>query len=252
MEFDNIQFNLKPIGVVRSCFSTKFGIPRQSGIVPQAGGVIEIFAPYDKNESVRCLDQFSHIWVVFYFHKNAERGWKPTVRPPRLGGKKRVGVFASRAPFRPNHIGLSALELDEIKREGGKLKIGVKGIDIIDGTPVLDIKPYIPYCDAIEGAKGGYADELPEDKLEVLFSEEACRECDIKEAEGYKGLREMSILLLKSDPRPAFYEPRHNRERFVLQLWDLDLEWRVDGDKIILMEIKKAEDRDSLRMKEKA
>lgn len=237
MDCRDLEISLKPIGVVRSCFRKKFGIPRQPGLVPEATAAIELFPPYDNEQTLRGLEGFSHIWVLFIFHDSMEAEWKPTVRPPRLGGKKKVGVFASRSPFRPNPVGMSALELKKFGKEKGKTVLHVRGVDLLDGTPVIDIKPYIPYSDSIVEADGGYAGDEPEHKFAVSFSEEAQMECDELEGKGYAGLGSMAVSILRSDPRPAFYKPCHNRARFVLNLWDLDLEWKVEGDKIIIMKI---------------
>ncbi|MCK5516240.1 MAG: tRNA (N6-threonylcarbamoyladenosine(37)-N6)-methyltransferase TrmO, partial [Desulfobulbaceae bacterium] len=143
---------ITPIGVIHSCFSEKFGIPRQSGMVKSATAFLELLPPFNRKEMVRGLDGFSHIWVHFFFHQVVEEGWRPTVRPPWLGGKKRVGIFATRSPHRPNHIGMSAVKLVDIRREKKTYLIEVTGVDFLDQTPVLDIKPYVPYCDSVETA----------------------------------------------------------------------------------------------------
>ncbi len=138
---------INPIGVVHSCYTEKFGIPRQPGLVDKARATIELFSPYNRAEMVRKLESFSHIWVHFLFHDAVAEGWRPTVRPPGLGGQKRVGVFASRSPHRPNHLGISAVKLIGIKRVGQRLLLEVGGGDFLHGSPVFDLKPYIPYSD---------------------------------------------------------------------------------------------------------
>jgi tRNA (adenine37-N6)-methyltransferase len=159
---------LTEIGLVHSCFKQKFGTPRQSGLCKNAKGTIEIFKEFSHEDSVRELESFSHIWVLFNFHK--VKSWNPTVRPPRLGGTKKVGVFASRSPFRPNPIGMSILKLEEIRRKNGKIFLEVSGLDLLDQTPVLDIKPYIPSVDAITDAKDGWQ-EIEFEKIEnIKFS----------------------------------------------------------------------------------
>jgi tRNA (adenine37-N6)-methyltransferase len=140
----NFMIAFTPIGIVHSPFKEKFGVPRQPGIATAARATLELLPPYDREEALEGLSGFSHVWLVFVFHATAAQGWQPSVRPPRLGGNVRVGVFASRSMFRPNPIGLSVVELEGYGREDGRLVLHVKGADLIDGTPVLDIKPYIP------------------------------------------------------------------------------------------------------------
>lgn len=137
-------FSFQPIGVIHSCFKEKFGIPRQSGLVTAAQATLELHAPYDCPEALVELEGFSHIWVTFVFHQSMRDNWKATVRPPRLGGNQRIGVFASRSPFRPNPIGLSAVQLESIDCKDGHCQLQLRGADLLDGTPVLDIKPYVP------------------------------------------------------------------------------------------------------------
>ena len=164
------RFCFHPIGVVYSCFSEKFGIPRQPGLVPAARATLEILPPYDRDEAFRGLDDFSHLWIVFVFHGIDAEKWQPTVRPPRLGGNTRVGVFASRSGFRPNPIAISSVVLESIRRDHGKMVLELSGIDILDQTPVLDIKPYLPYADSIPDANGGYAGEPPRPSIAIDFS----------------------------------------------------------------------------------
>ncbi|MGA0845330.1 MAG: tRNA (N6-threonylcarbamoyladenosine(37)-N6)-methyltransferase TrmO [Luteolibacter sp.] len=157
---DPIRMKLESIGVIRSCYDEKFGTPRQPGLCPSAWGELVFHSHMRSLESIRGLDGFSHIWLIFGFHQSADRGWSPTVRPPRLGGNRRVGVFASRATFRPNPIGLSLVKLDEIDAshiDAPVLKLS--GIDLVDGTPVYDIKPYLAYAEAVPEAAAGYAAE---------------------------------------------------------------------------------------------
>ena len=159
-----------PIGIVHSCFTEKFGIPRQAGLVPAARATLEILPPFDQKEAFRGLDDFSHLWIVFVFHGIVAGKWQPTVRPPRLGGNTRVGVFASRSGFRPNPIGISSVVLESVRRDHGKLLLDVAGIDMLDQTPVLDIKPYLPYADSIPDANGGYASDPPRPSISIEFS----------------------------------------------------------------------------------
>lgn len=150
--------NIDPVATVRSCFGEKFAIPRQPGLCPSAWGRLVFRPAYRSREAVRGIEGFSHLWLIFGFHATADQGWKPTVRPPRLGGNQRVGVFASRSTFRPNGLGLSLVRLEGIDlddAEGPVLRLG--GIDLLDGTPVYDVKPYLPYAEAMPEAAGGFA-----------------------------------------------------------------------------------------------
>jgi len=156
--FNALEMNLDPIGVVRSCFGGKFAAPRQPGLCPSAWGRLVFHPPYRSMEAVRGIEGFSHLWLIFGFHETAQQGWRPTVRPPRLGGNQRVGVFASRSTFRPNSLGLSLVKLEGVDLadpESPVLLLG--GVDLIDGTPVFDVKPYLAYAEAQPDATGGFA-----------------------------------------------------------------------------------------------
>ncbi len=225
------RFEFAPIGVVHSCYREKFGIPRQPGLVPVAGS-IELYPGYAREEAFRGLENFSHIWVIFVFHQAMRDDWKPTVRPPRLGGNERMGVFASRSMFRPNPIGLSVVELAGIEYTGTGVRLSIRGGDFLDGTPVLDIKPYLPYADALSGARGGYAQASPDAKLEIHFSPEA-----MAAIECYRGTLpelEASIrAILQYDPRPAYKAGGKSMQtEFAMRLYDFDLKWRVEGERV--------------------
>ncbi|MCW1886098.1 tRNA (N6-threonylcarbamoyladenosine(37)-N6)-methyltransferase TrmO [Luteolibacter flavescens] len=158
---------IRPIARVRSCFGSKFAVPRQPGLCPSAWGELVFEPDYRQPEALRGIEGFSHLWLIFSFHLTADGGWSPTVRPPRLGGNERVGVFATRSTFRPNNLGLSLVRLDGVERrekEGSVLLLG--GIDLVDGTPVYDIKPYIPYAEALPDARAGFAPDEPQ-RLQV-------------------------------------------------------------------------------------
>jgi tRNA-Thr(GGU) m(6)t(6)A37 methyltransferase TsaA len=155
--------NLDPIATVRSCFGGKFAVPRQPGLCPSAWGRLVFHQDYRSQEAVRGIEGFSHLWLIFGFHETAGQGWRPTVRPPRLGGNERVGVFASRSTFRPNGLGLSIVKLEGVdltSADAPVLLLG--GLDLMDGTPVYDVKPYLPYADCVPDATGGFAaDDIP-------------------------------------------------------------------------------------------
>jgi len=225
-----------PVAVMRSCFKTKFGIPRQPGLVPEATGEIEFLPPYNQPNAVRCLEGFSHIWVLFVFDLSVRDRWKATVRPPRLGGDKRVGVFASRSPFRPNPIGLSAMRLREVVCENGRVLLRVEGVDVLDGTPILDVKPYIPYCDAIPDALGGYASEAPPARLTVTFSPEADAACRALEKR-YPGFRSLVEKLVQTNPRPA-YQDEPGRE-YGIFVHGFEAVFAVRGDNATVVEVRK-------------
>jgi len=216
-----------PIGTIRSCFTEKFGIPRQPGMVESATARLELHPPYNRIEMVRGLEQFSHIWVHFLFHQAVAEGWRPTVRPPWLGGQTRVGVFASRSPHRPNHMGLSAVRLKRIVRERSGYLLELSGVDFLDGTPVLDIKPYIPYSDCVESASCGYARGFQPD-ISVCFSGAAEVFCREYRAETGRDIRTLVEELLRQDPRPA--SQKTTRNSFGMLLWDVNVRWRVAGD----------------------
>ncbi|WP_455197969.1 tRNA (N6-threonylcarbamoyladenosine(37)-N6)-methyltransferase TrmO, partial [Kaarinaea lacus] len=224
------QFNA--IGVIRSCFREKFGIPRQPGIVMDTVSTLELTPPYNRPEALAELEGFSHVWVIFVFHDALREEWRPTVRPPRLGGNRRIGVFASRSPFRPNPVGLSVVKLDGIECQGDGCVLQLRGADLLDGTPVLDIKPYLPYVDAIPDALGGYASKAPEHRLSVTFSEMAEVQCEERERSGYPGLRRLIEQIVAQDPRPAYVQNNKADEgqRFGMRLYDFDLRLLINGD----------------------
>ena len=154
-----------PIAHVRSDFKEKFGIPRQSGLVPETLSRIVFDEGFRREEALRGIEGFSHLWIIWVFSANRQVPWSPTVRPPRLGGNRRIGVFATRSPYRPNPIGLSCVKLDRVEQTKEGPVLVVRGADLMDGTPVLDIKPYLPYADRIDGATGGFTDENEKRKL---------------------------------------------------------------------------------------
>jgi len=172
-EADDRTYRVTQIGIIHSCFKEKFAIPRQAGMAAAAVAQLELFPPYNRQEMVRNLEQFSHIWVQFIFHQTLTSGWKTTVRPPLLGGKQRVGVFASRTPHRPNHLGLSAVRLDGIDCQPGYCHLHLSGVDFLDQTPVIDIKPYLPYSDAVSAATAAPYANGDQPVISVHFSEQA-------------------------------------------------------------------------------
>ncbi len=234
----DVKFDFQPIGIIRSCFPEKFGIPRQPGLVKEATAVLEFLPPYNRVEALEGLEAFSHLWLIFVFHASKQETWKPTVRPPRLGGNKRVGVFASRSMFRPNPIGLSVVELDRVETTGEQPRLMLKGVDLLDGTPVLDIKPYLPYVDAIPDARGGYAQGIPQPRLAVTFTSQAAAQCASYEAT-FPNLKILIIHLLELDPRPAYYDADHSAKEFGMRLLDFDIKWRISEERLDVLAIEK-------------
>ncbi len=191
---------IKPVAYVRNDFKEKFGIPRQSGRAPSVRSEILFLPEYRAEEALRGIEGFSHLWLLFDFSLSHREEWSPTVRPPRLGGNERVGVFASRSPFRPNPIGLSCVKLEGIeKRRGEGTVLIVSGADLLDGTPVFDVKPYLPFADCIPNAVGGYATEKEGHRLEVLFPDELLEKIPKEKRAGL-------LECLADDPRPSYQE----------------------------------------------
>lgn len=230
-----MKYSLEPIGIVHSPFKEKFGIPRQPGLV-RATSRIELLAPYNLPEAVSELDGFSHIWVTFVFHQAMREQWKPQIRPPRLGGNRKVGVFASRSPFRPNHLGLSVVRLEQIEQKDRKLLLRVTGLDVMDGTPVVDIKPYIPYVDRIEDAAAGFAVEAPQAVFQVNFSESAEQQLQEIKVENF---RQLISDVLSYDPRPA-YRQAESGGQFGILLDEFNVRWEVSDDQIWVLSINPA------------
>lgn len=190
---------LKPIATVRSCFGGKFAVPRQPGLCPSAWGRLQFHPEFRSPEAVRGIEGFSHLWLVFGFHETVAQGWRPTVRPPRLGGNQRIGVFASRSTFRPNGLGLSLVKLEGVDLDSENAPVLLLGgLDLIDGTPVYDVKPYLSYAEALPEAAGGFAgDAIP--RLEVVVDEAAQADFDRLPDRAQAVVQEVLAL----DPRPA-------------------------------------------------
>jgi tRNA-Thr(GGU) m(6)t(6)A37 methyltransferase TsaA len=197
---------------------------------------LDLVAPYDQREAFRGLDTFSHLWILFVFHECYGHAWKATVRPPRLGGNRRMGVFASRSGFRPNPIGQSVVTLLGIETINGALRLLLGGIDLLDGTPVLDIKPYLPYADAISNAAAGYAPDAPPRHFAVHFSDLAAQACASLDPARYPDLKPLIIGLLAQDPRPA-YKESGDIQMYGMRLWDLNVRFQYQRDKITVTAI---------------
>jgi len=231
-----MSWTFNTIAVIESPCKEKFGVPRQSGLVPELMANIVLLPPYDRDEAVAELDTFSHLWVVSVFHEAVAQQWRPTVRPPRLGGNQRVGVFASRSPFRPNPIALSVFALESIERCDGQIQLVVSGCDLVHGTPVLDIKPYIPYADCVPGARAGYVDTIEMKPLPVVFESEAGKACAEIESNGYPGFCLLIERLIAQDPRPAYHEEAVQKV-YGLRLYDFNVRFRIEQGQAIVTSI---------------
>ena len=224
-----MEFSMEPIARIHTDFSTKFGVPRQSGLVEALEAEIIFEPPYRDPAALRGLEGFSHLWLVWVFHQAAGRPWSPTVRPPRLGGNRRMGVFATRSPFRPNPVGLSAVKLAGIEAAGPSGPVlRVLGADLVDGTPILDIKPYLPYADCIPEASGGFAPqpalapltvEIPPALLERVPPER----------------REALEAVLAQDPRPRYQADPERIYGFTFA--GLEVRFTVEGEWLTVREV---------------
>lgn len=222
------QYQFNVIGYIKSPYKQKFAIPRQPGLIPEACGQLILEAPYADDAIVRGIEAFSHLWLVFVFHETADKGWSPMVRPPRLGGNTRKGVFATRATFRPNPIGLSVVKLENVVRKNNQLILEISGLDLLDGTPILDIKPYLPYSDALTTADGGFADAAPHTAMTVSMSETATLFCE--QQRQYPHLRLFIEKVLQQDPRPPYKKQRDGEQHYGMTLYDYNIKWTVNGE----------------------
>ena len=213
---------LKVIAHIHTAFPTKFGIPRQSGLVDSLRGEVVFTPEYRNADAVRGLEDFSHIWLVWQFSGAVRDSWSPTVRPPRLGGNTRMGVFATRSPFRPNPLGLSSVKLEAIEHrpDVGPVLI-VRGADLMDGTPIYDIKPYIPYADCHPDASEGFTGQTRMHLLQVEFPPDLLAQVPAADSDALTGV-------LASDPRPSY---QHDPERvYGMEFAGLEVHFRVDGE----------------------
>ena len=226
--------SMAPIGMVRTPFKEKFGIRRQGGLVDEVRATVELAAPFDREEAWRGIEGFSHLWLITWFH--ASKGEAAlTVRPPRLGGNARLGVFATRAPYRPNPIGLTLVRLEAVEVAGAGVRLVVRGADLLDGTPVLDIKPYIPYADAVPHAVGGFAPAAPDSILNIVWSE-AARADAVRLAVCHPDLVELIEAVLARDPRPA-YQGDDPARVYGVRLYELDVRWSVAEGVVTVLEL---------------
>lgn len=219
------------IARIHTDFKTKFGLPRQSGVIDEIEGEIVFEKPYRNEQALRGLEEFSHIWIIWQFSESNKEQWSPTVRPPLLGGNKRMGVFATRSPFRPNPIGLSSVKLEKIytDKQRGPV-IVVSGCDLMDGTPIYDIKPYLPYCDIHSDAVGGFTEKLAERALEVVFPNELLSKIPERK-------RNILIKVLSSDPRPSY---QHDPQRvYGFFFADYEVKFTVCGSVLTVCDVQR-------------
>lgn len=226
-----MQISMNVIAHMKSDFPTKFGIPRQSGLVSQLRSTI-IFEPeYQNPDALRGLEDFSHLWIIWQFSEAVRQDWSPTVRPPRLGGNTRMGVFATRSPFRPNEIGLSCVQIVGIEhtKDFGSV-IHVSGADLMDGTPILDIKPYIPYADSHPDAIGGFTDQADDFLLKVDCSEDLLAKLPADKQQAL-------LAVLSHDPRPSYH--KDSDRIYGLEFSDYDIRFRVENGILAVIDIVK-------------
>ena len=224
------EITFKIIARIKSDYHEKFGIPRQSGLVQSMRSIIRFEPEFRNVEALRGLEGFSHLWIVWIFSENIRETWSPTVRPPRLGGNKRLGVFATRSSLRPNPIALSCVKIEQININGVEgPEIIVSGADLLDGTPIVDIKPYLPYADAHPEAVGGFADTVLRNKIHVKESDVLNKLSPQK--------RSMLIEILEQDPRPAY---QNNPDRiYGFSFADSEIKFKVAGDELEVVSIEK-------------
>ena len=228
---------MRAIGRVRTPFAEKFGIPRQGGLVDEVHATLELDAPYHREQAWRGIEGFSHLWLLTWFH--AEKGGEAalTVRPPRLGGNARLGVFATRAPYRPNPLGLSLVRLLRVERlDNETVRIHVAGADVLDGTPLLDVKPYLPYVEALPEARGGFAPEDSGARLGVVWTEQGRAAC-AQWSGVYPDLAALVGALLARDPRPAYRRDEDDGRVYGMRVYDLDVRWRVSEGVVEVLDV---------------
>ena len=232
-----INAELEIIAKVDAPFKEKFGIPRQPRLADAAVSRIVFEPAFNSTDFISSIEQHSHIWLLFLFHQNLSQGYKPQVRPPRLGGNSKVGVFATRSTFRPNGIGMSAVKLISCETLDSQVTLTVEGADLLDGTPIVDIKPYIPYSDCLPNATSTMAQEQDEQELEVNFSEHAENQMNLLDLSRYVKLKELITQVLQQDPRPAYKKAKADSKEYGIRLYDLNIKWQVNGQLCLVVSI---------------
>lgn len=219
---------IRPIAHIYTDFSDKFGIPRQSGRVRELSGVIEFCEAYRSPEALRGLEGFSHLWLIFDFSEAHREGFSPTVRPPRLGGNRRIGVFASRSPYRPNPLGLSVVRLERMEETSSRgTLLHVSGVDLLSGTPIYDIKPYLSFADSIPDARGGYAEEHVDHRLQVNVSDALLLRLPQEK-------RNAVLACLAEDPRPSYQE---DLREYGMRFSGFEIRFTVKGEDLTVTDV---------------
>lgn len=228
--------NIQPIGVIATPFKQKFAIPRQPNLTCATGSII-FNGEFNDPQAFEGIDGFSHLWLLFHFHATAQRGWKLKVKAPRLGGNKTMGVFASRSTHRPNGIGMSVVKNEGLYAENGQVRLRVSGVDLLDQTPIIDIKPYLPYADRVDEATDQLAGYQPIPHREVHFSSTASS--DIAELSvTYPEADTLIRTILAQDPRPAYKQHLDDDPKvYRVALFDKDISWYVDKGKILVLSV---------------
>ena len=223
--------NIEPIGRIITDFDTKFGIPRQSGIVKELRGTVIFEKKYQNPDAIRGIEGFSHLWLIWGFSENANKEYSPTVRPPRLGGNERMGVFATRSPFRPNHLGLSSVKLERVElTQNHGYVLHVSGADMVNGTPIYDIKPYLTFTDSIPDAICGFANEIGDYRLNVSY--ECALPCELSEKKADTLKR-----ILAEDPRPSYIEDENRIYGFPFA--SFEVKFKVKDKELTVISVEK-------------
>ena len=226
--------SFQPIGTLHSCYKEKFGIPRQPGLADSAWGELRLEGEFAQMDAVRGLEHCSHIWVLFLFSEHLQRGWTPLVRPPRSQGRKH-GVFATRSTFRPNPIGMSVVKLEQIENRSGQPILHLSGVDILDGTPVIDIKPYLPYADALSEASYPYASDGQQAVFDVIFREPARQA--LSNHPRATALQQLIEQVLGCDPRPTHRRKPQDPREYGTLLDNCNVRWRIVEQRVEVIAI---------------
>ena len=229
-----MNYSIQPVGHIKTPFQQKFSIPRQAQGVSIAKGHIDFCDHIDAAQALDGIQDFSNLWLVFVFHENIAQGFKAKVRPPRLGGNKKVGVFASRSSFRPNALGLSLVRNLGVKNN----QLHVAELDLLNNTPIMDIKPYLPYADIATNASTGYAPSKPEQKMQVTYSQQAQQELDVVHSQ-YPDFAALLAHVLGQDPRPAYKKQQVDNKVYHVSLYDIDVHWCINETAIHVLNMNK-------------
>ncbi|PIR22481.1 MAG: tRNA (N6-threonylcarbamoyladenosine(37)-N6)-methyltransferase TrmO [Deltaproteobacteria bacterium CG11_big_fil_rev_8_21_14_0_20_45_16] len=240
----DVSFQFSPIGYIHSPFKEKIGMAKQSMMIPQATGLLKLNHDTRFQSAVEDLEGFSHLWVIFVFHKHLEKNWRPKISPPRIDGPERVGVLASRSPHRPNPLGMSALKIEKIETQAPNgVEIHLSGLDLLDGTPVLDIKPYLPFADAFPDAKPGWA-SAENFCYPVTYSKEALDSIKAATSAEYPQLKELLHQMLELDPRATALRKlfpidttANEGRQFGFRFLDFDVQWKIKNKGVYLIDL---------------